>query len=65
MKRMTAAIGLSLVTALVFTSCDREPEVGSPEWCEAEKTSGRMDDYMMNEVATFAKHCMFSQQKDE
>ncbi len=63
MKRMTA--GLSLVTALVFASCSREPEIGSPEWCEAEKEPGRMSDYTMKEVATFAKHCLFERPKDE
>jgi len=51
--------GLSLVISVV-TSCNRAPEVGSPEWCEAEGQPGKMDDYGIKEVMTFAKHCMAS-----
>jgi len=54
---------LALVSALFLSSCDREPEVGSPEWCEAESQDGRMDDYTMTDVSRYAKHCMFAREE--
>ena len=42
--------GLFVVASLGMISCSSELEVGSPEWCEAEKEQGKMDDYGMKEV---------------
>lgn len=50
--------GLFVVASLGMISCSSELEVGSPEWCEAEKEQGKMDDYGMKEVMTYAQHCM-------
>ena len=46
------------VALLAAPSCNREPEVGSPEWCEAESAEGKMDDYTMKEIMLYAQHCM-------
>jgi hypothetical protein len=51
----------ALIAVFGLVSCDREPEIGSPEWCQAQKQDGAMDDYTMNDVGQYAKHCMFSQ----
>ena len=54
-------VALALVSVLCLSSCDREPEVGSPEWSEAQVQDGQMDDYTMSDVGRYAKHCMFEQ----
>ena len=51
----------ALVAVLGLSSCNREPEVGSPEWCEAQKQDGGMNDYTMSDIGRYAKHCMFDQ----
>lgn len=51
--------GLSFAVSAV-AACNRGPEVGSPEWCEAELEAGKMDGYGEEEVMTYAKHCMLA-----
>ncbi len=65
MRRTTVAIALMFAAGSLSTSCTREPEVGSPEWCKAEADSGHTNDYTMKEIGTFAKHCMFDKQPAE
>lgn len=53
-KTLTVVIGLGFVVAI--SGC--APEVGSDEWCASlkEKPKG---DWTSNELADFAKHCVF------
>ena len=61
-----SVLNVLLVAALCAApSCSREPEVGSPEWCEAQQQDGKMDDYTMKEIMTYAQHCMFAGKKNE
>ena len=54
-----SALNVLLAVALCAApSCNREPEVGSPEWCEGEQADGKMDDYTMKEIMLYAQHCM-------
>lgn len=49
--------GFLLLSALVLaTGC--APEVGSERWCENMKEKPKAD-WSANEVADFAKHCLF------
>ena len=59
-----SALGVLLAVALLAApSCNQEPEVGSPEWCEAESAEGKMDDYTMKEIMLYAQHCMLTGEK--
>lgn len=55
MKKIMLVLGM-LATGFLLSACS--PEVGSKDWCEdmKEKPKG---DWTANEVADFAKHCVF------
>ncbi|MEQ8601869.1 MAG: DUF3012 domain-containing protein [Marivibrio sp.] len=45
----------AFVALLALTAC--EPEVGSPDWCEAMKEKPK-GDWTANEAGDFAKNCV-------
>jgi protein involved in sex pheromone biosynthesis len=56
MKKQLSIIALAVASMMLISAC--APEVGSKEWCENMKQKDK-GDWTANEVADFAKHCIF------
>jgi hypothetical protein len=53
--RRPVTLLVALFTLVALAAC--EPEVGSPDWCEAMKEKPK-GDWSANEAGDFAKHCV-------
>lgn len=58
MKVIKSGILLFFISMIVLSVSGCAPEIGSEAWCKqlAEKDKG---DWSANEVADYAKHCLF------
>jgi len=63
-KPWTLALPIALVALAMGSACSNEPDVGSPEWCEAQREPGVMDEYTMKEISEYAGHCMLSEEDE-
>ena len=65
MKPWITALSIALTALALGSACSSEPEVGSAEWCEAQREPGRMDNYTMKQISEYASHCMFAEDGEE